>query len=382
MTADAPLKGLKVLELARILAGPWIGQTLADLGAEVIKIESPEGDDTRRWGPPWISARGEEAAAYFHACNRGKRSVVLDLKTEEGREAARRLAGEADVLIENFKRGGLEKYGLDYAALKPANPGLVYCSITGFGQTGPYADRPGYDFIIQGMGGLMSVTGEADRPPQKVGVAIADLVTGLYGVIAVQAALAQRARTGEGQQIDLALLDCLSGVLANQAMNYFATGESPKRHGPGHANIVPYQVFETADGHLILAVGNDGQFAKLCAVLELDLAQDERFATNPARLVHREVLVPMIEARTRAFTRDALLAACEAAGVPAGPINTLEDVFADPQVQARGMKITPQGVPGLRSPLNFSGAELALDRPSPRLGEHTEEVLAEIGLSP
>ena len=382
MSLDAPLKGLKVLELARVLAGPWIGQTLADLGAEVIKIESPQGDDTRRWGPPWIEARGEQAAAYFHACNRGKRSVVLDLKTASGREAAQRLAARSDVMIENFKRGGLEKYGLDYAALRPANPGLVYCSITGFGQTGPYADRPGYDFIIQGMGGLMSVTGEAEGAPQKVGVAIADLVTGLYGVIAVQAALAQRARTGEGQHIDLALLDCLTGVLANQAMNYFATGTSPRRHGPGHANIVPYQVFETADGHLILAVGNDGQFARLCDVLGLDLAHDDRFATNPARLAHRELLIPMIEARTRTFTRDALLAACEARGVPAGPINTLADVFADPQIQARGLQIAPQGVPGLRSPLNFSESGLALERASPRLGEHTEEVLAEIELSP
>ncbi|MCR9220131.1 MAG: CoA transferase [Alphaproteobacteria bacterium] len=378
----APLEGLRVVELARILAGPWVGQTLADLGADVIKIESPEGDDTRRWGPPFIETEGEEAAAYFHGCNRGKRSVVADLKTEDGRELVRRLARDADVLIENFKVGGLAKYGLDYESLAAENPSLVYCSITGFGQTGPYASRAGYDFLIQGMSGIMDLTGEPDGAPQKVGVAFADIFTGLYAVIAIQAALQDRLATGLGQHIDMALLDGMCGVLANQAMNYLASGEAPRRLGNAHPNIAPYQTFPTADGHLILAVGNDGQFRRLCAVLGLDnLTDDARFATNPARVANRAALTDALSAETRRWTRDDLLAACEAAVTPAGPINTVADMFADPQVRHRGLRIEPEGTPGVRTPIAFSRSPLTLDRRAPKLGEHTQEVRREAGLS-
>ncbi|NNU79878.1 CoA transferase [Halovulum dunhuangense] len=365
----APLEGVRVLELARILAGPWIGQTLADLGAEVIKIEAPEGDDTRRWGPPWIEHDGDRSAAYFHACNRGKTSVVADFRTEEGQALVRDLARDADVLIENFKLGGLAKYGLDYESLSALNPALVYCSITGFGQTGPYAHRAGYDFLIQGMSGLMSVTGEPDGPPEKVGVAVTDIFTGLYGVIGIQAALHQRARTGLGQHIDMSLLDCATAIMANQAMNYLATGTAPTRQGNAHPNIVPYQVFEAADGHLIIAVGNDRQFHALCGVLGLEgVADDPRFAGNPDRVANRATLVPMIEAVTRTRPRDALLSALEGAGVPGGPINTLDQVFADPQIQARGMQIAPEGVPSVRAPWVFSDAALPSDKASPALG--------------
>ena len=379
---DAPLAGLRVVELARILAGPWIGQTLADLGADVIKVESPEGDDTRRWGPPFITAGGETTAAYFHACNRGKRSVIADFATPEGAARVRQLAATADVVIENFKLGGLAKYGLDYASLSALNPRLVYCSITGFGQTGPYASRAGYDFLIQGMAGIMDLTGDPHGEPQKIGVAFADIFTGLYGVIAIQAALAARETTGRGQQIDMSLLDSMTGVLANQAMNFLSTGVSPTRLGNAHPNIAPYQTFATADGHFILAVGNDGQFARFAAVIGTpELARDPRFLTNADRVANRAALTVLISERTATWTRDALLAALEGAGVPAGPINTVAEVFADPQVRARGMQIAPDGIPGIRTPIALSASELALDRRAPRLGEHTEEILAELSES-
>ena len=370
-----PLEGLRVLELARILAGPWAGQLLSDLGATVVKVESPEGDDTRRWGPPFIERDGETAAAYFHACNRGKRSVVADFSTEEGRETVRRLAAEADVVIENFKLGGLDRYGLGWEALQAANPRLVWCSITGFGQDGPYAHRAGYDYIVQGMSGLMSITGEPDREPQKVGVAVTDIFTGVYATTAILAAIHQRDRTGQGQRIDMALLDVAAAVTANQAMNYLASGQAPRRMGNAHPNIVPYQVFACADGHAIVAVGNDGQFRRFCALLGLEaLGTDPRYATNPARLAHREELVPLLQEAVMHLTRDGLLAACEAQAVPAGPINDMDDVFADPQVVARRLRIDPGGVPGVRTPILFSDAPLSLDVPSPRLGEHQDRL--------
>ena len=370
----SPLRGLRVLELARILAGPWAGQLLADLGASVVKVESPEGDDTRRWGPPFIERDGESAAAYFHACNRGKRSVVADFSTEEGRETVSRLAAEADVVIENFKLGGLDRYGLGYEALSQVNPRLVWCSITGFGQDGPYAHRAGYDYIVQGMSGLMSITGEPDREPQKVGVAVTDIFTGVYATTAILAAVHQRNATGRGQRIDMALLDVATAITANQAMNYLASGTAPRRMGNAHPNIVPYQVFACADGHAIVAVGNDGQFRRFAALLGLEgLGADPRYATNPARLAHREELVPILAQATARLTRDELLASCEAQGVPAGPINDMADVFADPQVLARGLRIEQGGVPGVRTPIAFSESPLALDRPSPRLGQDQDE---------
>ncbi len=363
-----PLQGLKVVELARILAGPWIGQTLADLGAEVIKVEAPEGDDTRRWGPPFIERDGDRTAAYFYACNRGKTSVVADFRTPEGQARVRELVQDADVLVENFKRGGLAKYGLDYDSLSVLNPRLVYCSITGFGQTGPYADRAGYDFLIQGMSGLMSITGEPDGQPQKLGVAVTDILTGLYGAIGILAAIEQRHGTGKGQHIDMALMDCATATLANQAMNFLATGKAPVRQGNAHPNIVPYQVFATADGHVIVAVGNDGQFRRLCDVLEMPaLADDPRFATNADRVANRDALEPLLSAQIARHASAELLRALEAATVPAGPINTLDQVFADPQVVARGLRIAPEGVPGLRGPWVFSDSELALDRSAPVL---------------
>lgn len=372
-----PLAGLKVIELARILAGPWIGQTLADLGAEVIKVEAPQGDDTRRWGPPFVrNADGSDGdAAYFHSCNRGKRSVIADLRSEEGRARVRELARDADVLIENFKVGGLAKYGLDYASLAALNPRLVYCSVTGFGQDGPYAARAGYDAMIQAMGGLMSITGEADGLPQKVGVAMGDLCAGLYGVIAIQAALAMRERTGRGQHVDIALLDTMLAMLANQNLNFLVSGEVPTRLGSAHPNIVPYQVFAVSDGHIMLAVGNDGQFAKVCALLGMPaLAKDPRYATNAARVEHREALVALFGDVLRTRGRDALLAELEAQGVPAGPINNIDQVFADPQVRHRKMQLQldvgdGSTLPGVRTPICFSDAELALSRRAPRLGE-------------
>jgi len=378
--SNAPLHGLKVIELARILAGPWIGQTLADLGADVIKVESPQGDDTRTWGPPFIDDGVEKAAAYFHACNRGKRSIAADFTRAEDIEIVKALIASADVVIENFKVGGLAKYGLDYVSLKEINPRLIYCSVTGFGQDGPYAQRAGYDFMIQGMSGIMDLTGEPDGAPQKIGVAFADIFTGLYGVVAIQAALAQREKTGRGQAIDMALFDCMGAVLANQAMNYAASGVVPKRMGNAHPNIAPYQTFPVSDGHIIIACGNDGQFVRLCEVLGFSpLAQTPEFATNSARVAHRDQLTTVMEDRTRQFSRDDLLQRLEAATVPAGPINTVADLFADPQFAFREMKITPDGVPGLRTPIRFSEAELATERRAPRLDEHRLDILAELG---
>lgn len=363
----APLAGLRVVELARILAGPWAGQTLADLGADVIKVESPEGDDTRAWGPPFIDRDGDRSAAYFHATNRGKTSRMADFRTPQGQAMVRDLVADADVVLENFKVGGLAKYGLDFAGLSAVNPRLIYCSITGFGQTGPYAHRAGYDYIIQGMAGLMSVTGPPEGPPQKVGVAVVDIFTGVYATTAILAALHQRGQTGRGQHIDMSLMDVAVSIMANQSMNYLASGTPPGLMGNAHPNLAPYAVFGCADGWLILAVGNDGQFARLCDVLGLaGLAADARFATNPDRVVNRHALGALIDGATRARSRDDLLAACEGAGVPAGPINRMDDVFADPQVIARGLQIAPEGIPGVRSPMRFSDADLALDRAAPR----------------
>ncbi|MDG1281027.1 MAG: CaiB/BaiF CoA-transferase family protein [Pseudorhodobacter sp.] len=372
----APLAGLRVIELARILAGPWAGQTLADLGAEVIKVEAPEGDDTRRWGPPFLDHGGEKSAAYFHAANRGKKSVTVDFRTPEGQETVRRLVADADIVIENFKLGGLKKYGLDYDSLRKVNPRLIYCSITGFGQTGPYAHRAGYDFIVQGMSGIMSVTGEPDGQPQKVGVAIADLATGIYAATAILAAVHQRQTSGMGQQIDMSLMDVATSLLANQAMNYLATGTAPTKMGNAHPNLAPYAVYDCADGWIIIATGNDGQYRRLCDLLGMSaLGTTPEFATNADRIANRAALTEALTRATVQRSKADLLAACEEAGVPAGPINSIDEVFADPQIVARGMKITPGGLPGMRSPMVFSGAELALDRPAPKLGEHQDEIL-------
>ena len=386
--STSPLAGLKVIELARILAGPWIGQTLADLGADVIKVESPQGDDTRRWGPPFVrDADGiERDAAYFHCCNRGKRSVTADLRSAQGADFVRRLVADADVFIENFKVGDLARYGLDYASLKAINPRLVYCSVSGFGQDGPYAKRAGYDAMIQAMGGLMSVTGEAAGQPQKVGVAIGDLCAGLYGTIAIQAALLQRERSGQGQQVDIALLDTMVAMLANQNLNYLVSGRVPGRLGNAHPNIVPYQVFAVRDGHIMLAVGNDAQFSVLCGLLDQpELAADARYATNAARVRHRDALIAELESLFATRERAVLLGELERHGVPAGPINSIADVFDDPQVRHRGMRLdlpmatSESGrVPGVRTPIVFSDADLCLQRPAPRLGEHMAEIEAEL----
>ncbi|MCR9135625.1 MAG: CoA transferase [Alphaproteobacteria bacterium] len=385
--SDAPLAGIRVIELARVLAGPWAGQTLADLGADVIKVENPDGgDDTRHWGPPFIEGKDGEnlGAAYFHGTNRGKRSVVADLRTADGREFVRQLADSADILIENFKTGGLEKYGLDYVSLRASNPKLVYCSITGFGQTGPLATVAGYDFIIQGISGFMSITGEADGQPMKAGTAIADLFTGVYAVTAIQAALIHALKTGKGQHIDMSLLDCQAAVLANQNMNFLATGNSPRRMGNAHPNISPYEVVPTSDGYLILAVGNDGQFRKLCAILGLDdMADDPDFATNRARVANRVAVNERLVARTATIERDDLLERCKAHGVPAGPINSIGEMFANPQIQARALRLALDDgdgneIPGVATPIKLSGTPLHYDRPSPRLGEHTDEVRREL----
>lgn len=384
---EPPLKGIRVIELARILAGPWAGQLLADLGADVIKVESPDGgDDTRKWGPPFVMSHDGEnlSAAYYHSCNRGKRSIAVDFSKPEGAETLRKLVATADVLIENFKLGGLKKYGLDYESLKAINPRLVYCSITGFGQDGPYAPRAGYDFIIQAMAGMMSITGEAGREPQKAGVAISDLFTGLYSVIAIQAALRHAEKTGEGQHIDMALYDAQISALGNQNLNYLVSGKSPVQMGNAHMNIAPYEVLPVRDGHIILAVGNDGQFAKFCAVVGLtDLPTNPDFATNPARVANRVKLRETIVATLAAFDRDPLLAKLEAAGVPASPINTIGQMFSDPQTIARGMRLDLDDghgnlLPSVRAPMVMSGTPLVYERPSPRLGEHTDEILAEM----
>ncbi|HEX7566082.1 MAG TPA: CaiB/BaiF CoA-transferase family protein [Bradyrhizobium sp.] len=384
----APLNGLRVVELARILAGPWMGQTLADLGADVIKVEAPEGDDTRKWGPPFTTnVDGTNAdAAYFHCCNRGKRSVIADFNSAEDRDFVVRLIDRADVVIENFKCGNLEKYGLDYRSLSATNPRLVYCSVTGFGQDGPYAARAGYDAMIQAMSGIMDLTGSPDGEPQKIGVAFADIFTGVYGVIAIQAALAQRQLTGVGQHIDMALLDVMVSVLANQALNYLVSGNPPHRLGNAHPNIVPYQTFAVQDGHVMIAVGNDAQFIRLCTVLELPLlATDPRYGSNADRVRERAGLVETLAKRFSELKRDELLAKLEAAAIPAGPINTLRDIFADPQIAFRKMKLDLADpsyaggvIPTVRSPMQFSRASLAIGRASPRLGEHTAEVKAEI----
>ena len=374
MTGAAPLQKLRVVELARILAGPWIGQTLADLGAEVIKVEAPEGDDTRRWGPPFIDrprpdGTTERVAAYFHAANRGKTSITCDFTNADDLARLKDLIATADVVVENFKVGGLKRFGLDYDSLAALNPRLVYASVTGFGQTGPRATQPGYDFLVQGMSGIMDLTGEPGGEPQKVGVAWIDIFTGLYGVIGIQAALAERERSGKGQHVDLSLLDVGVAVLANQAMNYLIGGTVPQRLGNAHPNIVPYQVFPASDGHLIIACGNDRQFAALCQALDLgDLAADPAFATNPARVGNRATLCARIAAATAARTRADILSVLERAGVPAGPINTVGDALAEPQIVSRRLEIELDGIPGLRTPISFSRSSLRLERAAPMLG--------------
>ena len=386
------LAHLRVLDLSRVLAGPWASQTLADLGAEVIKIERPDGgDDTRGWGPPWVAeAGGSEGrhSAYFAGANRNKQSVAVDIGDPRGQEIVRALAANSDVLIENFKVGGLARFGLGYETLRGINPRLVYCSITGFGQTGPYAHLPGYDFLIQGMGGLMSITGrpdaEAGGGPLKVGVALTDILTGLYATVGILAALAHRDRTGEGQHIDAALLDVQVACLANQAMNYLASGRQPPRLGNGHPNIVPYQDFRTADGHVIITVGNDGQFSRLCEALgHPEWSADPRFATNSARIAHRDVLIPLVQDAVSTRGTAAWLAVLNGHGVPSGPINDLEEVFADPQVVHRGMRIElpdggAGGVPALASPLRLSGTPVRYRSAPPALGAHTRDVLRRI----
>lgn len=389
-----PLAGLKVLDLSRVLAGPWCTQQLADMGAEVIKVERPgRGDDTRAWGPPWQESTdlrtgtAIKESAYFLSANRGKRSVAIDLSTADGQALVRQLAMKADVVIENFKVGGLAAYGLDYASLASLKPELIYCSITGFGQDGPYAGRAGYDFLIQGMGGLMSLTGEPDAAggePMKVGVAITDIFTGLYAANAILAALRHREMTGEGSHIDMALLDVQVGVLANQALNYLTSGQVPGRMGNAHPNIVPYQAFAAVDGHLIVTVGNDAQFRRFCEALgEPAWAEDPRFATNAQRVAHREPLIASIAERLLARGRDEWLALLEGHGVPCGPINTLDQVFDDPQVRHRGMAVTcsdvgvHQGARLVGSPININGERMTSARPPPGLGEHTASVLQE-----
>ncbi len=385
-----PLAGLRVLELARILAGPWAGQMLADLGADVIKVERKgAGDDTRGWGPPFVEgADGKHiGSAYFHSANRGKRSIEADFEDEEGQRIVHKLVKRADVLIENFKVGGLAKFGLDYKSLAPENPRLIYCSVTGFGQDGPYAARAGYDLMAQGMGGFMSLTGYADGPPTRVGVAISDVFTGCYSVIGILAALAEREKTGKGCYVDTALVDSTVGVLANQGLNYLVSGEIPKRIGNSHPNIVPYQEFPVADGHIIIATGNDNQFVKLCHVLgAAELADAPEYKNNVGRLAHRNELVAKLTALTKRMPRAELLGKLEEQKVPAGPINDLEQVFNDPQVVYRGMKLDLPSdaaksghIPGVRTPIVMDGWRAASERPAPRLGEHTAEILKEIG---
>jgi formyl-CoA transferase len=383
---------VRVLDLTRVLAGPWCAQNLADLGADVIKIERPgAGDDTRSWGPPYLrDAQGRDTteAAYYLAANRGKRSLTLDIASAEGQAIVRDLAKHCDVVLENYKVGQLKKYGLDYESLRREKPDLIYCSITGFGQDGPYAQRAGYDFIVQGMGGFMSITGERDDlpggGPQKAGIAISDLMTGMYATVAVMAALTHRDRTGEGQYIDMALLDVQVAMLANMDTNYLASGEPPKRWGNAHPNIVPYQTFATSDGHIIVAVGNDGQYQKFVAVGgRPELAADERFATNPMRVRHRDILVPLLAEMVRTRTKQQWIDLLEAAGVPCGPINNLDEVFVNPQVAARKLRIDlphPTGgtVKLVGSPMKLSATPPRYDMPPPLLGQHTEEVLRDV----
>ena len=385
-----PLAGLRVLELARILAGPWAGQVLADLGADVIKVERKgAGDDTRAWGPPFVQgADGKPiGSAYFHSANRGKRSIEADFESAEGQRIVRKLAKRSDVLIENFKVGGLAKFGLDYESLAAENPRLIYCSVTGFGQDGPYAKRAGYDLMAQGMAGVMDLTGTPDGEPTRIGIPMSDIFTGCYSVIGILSALHEREKTGKGAYIDTALVDSTVGVLSNQALNYLVSGKVPKRIGNAHANIVPYQVFPTADGYAIVATGNDAQYAKFCDVLGApELASDPAYKDNIGRLKHREELIGKLSALTSKMKRDDLLAKLEARQVPAGPINDLEQVFKDPQVVHRGMKLelpsaaAKKGtIPGVRTPIVIDGWKAASERPSPLLGEHTAEILREIG---
>ena len=385
-----PLAGLRVLELARILAGPWAGQILADLGADVIKVErSGVGDDTRAWGPPFVAAAGEGHldSAYFHGTNRGKRSIELDFQTAEGQRLVKKLAARSDVLIENFKVGGLAKFGLDYDSLAKINPRLIYCSVTGFGQTGPNAARAGYDLLAQGMGGIMGVTGNPDGEPMRVGVPVSDIFSGVYSAVGILAALARREKTGRGGYVDAALVDSTVGVLSYQALNYLVSGKIPQRVGNTHPNLVPYQVFPVADGDIIIATGNDNQFIKLCGILgDPKLAEVPAYKDNEGRLAHRAELVGRLSALTKRMKRDDLLAKLEAASVPAGPINDLEQVFNDPQVIHRGMRLeVPSAaakggkIPGVRTPIMLDGKPAAADRPAPRLGEHTAEILREIG---
>ncbi|ODP36594.1 CaiB/BaiF CoA transferase family protein [Sphingomonas turrisvirgatae] len=365
-----PLEGVRVIELARILAGPWCGQLLADLGAEVIKIERPgKGDDTRQWGPPFVhDANGDNlGAAYYHSANRGKQSLAIDIASEAGQAAVRALVADADVLIENYKVGGLKRYGLDYASLAAINPRLVCCSITGFGQNGPYADRAGYDYLAQGMGGFMSLNGDPSTPPQKAGIAYADIFTGVYSGVAILAALRRRDATGSGAHIDMALLDTQVAVLANQALNWMVSGEVPQQLGNAHPNLAPYQTFAAANGDLIIAVGNDAQFGRLCEVLGLALADDARFATNPARVANRETLAGIVGQAVAGWSKGALSDALEAVGVPAGPINRINEAFADAQIVHRGMAIERDGVPGVASPIVIDGERMVSDRGSPPL---------------
>ena len=398
MTASQPgaakgaLDGLRVLDLSRVLAGPWAGQILGDLGAEVIKVERPgRGDDTRAWGPPYLND-GQGAptseSAYYLSANRNKQSVTIDITRPEGQRLVKELVAESDVLLENFKVGGLKRYGLDYASLAAINPRLIYCSITGFGQDGPYAERPGYDFLIQGLGGLMSITGQPDGEPGggpvKAGVALTDITTGLYAAIAVLAAVNHRHQSGQGQHIDMALLDVQVATLANQAMNFLTSGTAPGRMGNAHPNIVPYQTFPAADGDIILTIGNDGQFARFCDVAcRPEWASDERYATNAARVANRDSLIPALRQTTVMKTTAEWLRLLEEAGVPGGPVNTIEQVFGDPQVQHRGLRIDlshplSQSVPLVGSPLRLSGSPVRYASAPTLLGEHTGDVLSQV----
>lgn len=390
----APLDGIKVLDLSRVLAGPWCSQNLADLGADVLKVERPDsGDDTRGWGPPYLKdADGNDTgeAAYYLSTNRNKRSIAIDIASPEGAELVREMAARCDILVENFKVGGLQKYGLDYETIKKINPRLIYCSITGFGQTGPLASLPGYDFMIQGMGGLMSITGERDDlpggGPQKAGVAVTDIITGMYAAVAILGALQERNRSGLGQHIDLALLDCHVAMLANQNLNYMTTGVAPKRAGNAHQNVVPYQVFAASDGHLIVATGNDSQYRAYCqAIGRPDLAVHADYVTNSQRLVNRVVLIKELESIMQTRKRDDWIAALQGVGVPCGPINTIEQVFENPQVKAREIwKTMPHPVAGTTpttaSPIRYSETPIQYRMAPPLLGQHTEEILKELGL--
>jgi formyl-CoA transferase len=383
-----PLSHVRVLDLSRVLAGPWATQNLADLGAEVIKVERPgTGDDTRGWGPPWLKdgdGKDTRESAYFLSVNRNKKSITLDISRPEGQRLARELAARCQVLVENYKVGTLARYGLGYEDLHRTHPGLVYCSVTGFGQTGPYAPRPGYDFIFQGMGGLMSITGERDGQPgagpQKVGIAITDVLTGMYASVSILAALAHSERTGEGQYIDCALLDTLVAFNANQIVSYFCSGRIPVRWGNAHPQVVPYEVFATADGHIILAVGNDSQFASFCRVAGCpELADEPRFRTNSQRIVHRAELIPLIADVMRTRSKQEWIRTLEAANVPCGPINNMKEVFEDPQVQHRGLRVDmphPQGgsVPVVASPMRLSSTPVAYRHAPPLLGQHNEEI--------